>query len=36
MRLEDGYQLDGYNTIDTISKAVDILLATVPTQEINE
>ena len=36
MRLEDGYQLDGYNAIDTISKTVNILLATVPTQEINE
>lgn len=36
MRLEDRYQLDGYNTIDTISEAVSILLATVPTQEIYE
>ncbi len=36
MRLEDGYQLDGYNAIDTVSEAVNILLATVPTQKINE
>lgn len=36
MRLEDGYQLDGYYTIDTISEAVNIFLATVPTQEIYE